>query len=298
MRKAKYLVVVLILLALVLPLPASAARTIEPVVSGAWLEQNLYSPNLIILDVRKVEEYRAGHIPNAVNVFYGAWAIKRKALLNELPLISDLPDLIGLAGINKDSRVVVVGKMDTPPDRVDATRVYWTLKSMGIDNIAVLDGGYNKWIADKKPTSLEVIEKRGAPYKGEVKPNLFVKKDYVQSKLGKAVILDVREAPFYKGEKKLPFVAKEGRIKGAVNLPSSLLYKADGTYKSKEELAAAAGPVVGTDKAKEIILYCDTGKFATAWALILSDLLGYGDVKVYDGSSQEWMADPNAPVER
>jgi len=296
MKRLRLFTVVVVGLMLMLPLIASA-RTIEPVVSGTWLEQNLFTPNLVILDVRKVEEYRAGHIPKAANVFYGAWAVKRKALLNELPAPYDLPDLIGLAGINKDSRVVVVGKMDTPTDRVDATRVYWTLKYMGIDNTAILDGGYNKWVSDKKPTSLEAVGTAGAPYKGVVNPNLFVKKDYVLSKLGKAVIVDVREAEFYKGEKKMPFVAKAGRIKGAVNLPTSLVYKSDGTYKSKEELAAIAAPVVGTDKAKEIILYCDTGKFCTAWAIMLADVIGYGDVKVYDGSSQEWLADPTAPVE-
>jgi thiosulfate/3-mercaptopyruvate sulfurtransferase len=75
------------------------------------------------------------------------------------------------------------------------------------------------------------------------------------------------------------------------------MYQKDATYKSKEDLAATATPVVGSDISKEIIIYCDTGKFCTAWWFMLYELLGYKDVKVYDGSTMEWMKDPAAPVE-
>ena len=82
-----------------------------------------------------------------------------------------------------------------------------------------------------------------------------------------------------------------------MNLPPGLLYNADGTYKSKAEIEAIAKPVAGADLNKEIIVYCDTGKVCTTWWLALNDLLGYKNVKVYDGSSMEWMADPAAPSE-
>ena len=101
----------------------AAAREIEPIVTTAWLEQNL--DKVIVLDVRKVEDYRAGHIPGAVNVAYGSWAVKRGELLNELPGDDDLKEVIGGAGIERGSKVVIVAKMATPPERVDATRVAW-----------------------------------------------------------------------------------------------------------------------------------------------------------------------------
>jgi thiosulfate/3-mercaptopyruvate sulfurtransferase len=75
------------------------------------------------------------------------------------------------------------------------------------------------------------------------------------------------------------------------------MYEKDATYKPKEDLAAIATPVVGSDLSKEIILYCDTGKFCTAWWFMLHESLGYKDVKVYDGSMMEWAKDPAAPVE-
>ena len=111
------------------------------------------------------------------------------------------------------------------------------------------------------------------------------------------MLADVRPPEFFKGEKKLDFVEKAGRIKGAVNLPPGALYNADGTYKGKAEIEAIAKPIVGADLGKEIIVYCDTGKVCTTWWLALNDLLGYKNVKVYDGSSMEWMADPAAPKE-
>lgn len=276
----------------------STAISAEPAVSTDWLEKNLNNPNIVIVDVRKVEEYKAGHIPSAVNIYYGSWAITKAGIRNELPAIDDLFDIIGSAGITADTHVVVVGKVDTPPDKFDMTRVAWTLKYAGVKNVSILDGGYNKWMTDKKPLSTEAVKPKEKPYKAEVNKNLIVDKDYVLSKLGKAILVDVREPEFYQGKKKLDFVAKLGRIKGAVNLPNSLAFNKDSTFKSREELEKAASAAVGTDRSKEIITYCDTGKTCTAWAIILSDMLGYKDVKIYDGSTEEWTKDPNAPFEQ
>ncbi len=273
----------------------SFARVIEPVVSTDWLAQNL--SKVTVVDVRKVEEYKGGHIPGAINVFYGTWAIKRGDLLNELPADDDLKDILSSAGIEPGSLIVVVSKADAPTDRVDASRVAWTLRYAGVENVALLSGGYNKWVNDKKPISMETVKPRSKPYKGKFNKEYVIKKNEVMSRLGKAVIVDVREADFYNGKKKLDFVARLGHIKGAVNLPTSVMYEKDATYKTKNELSAIAAPVVGADLAKEIIIYCDTGKFCTGWWFMLHDLLGYKDVKVYDGSMMEWAKDPAAQIE-
>lgn len=206
--------------------------------------------------------------------------------------------MIGAAGIGTDSIVVVVGKVDGILDRADVTRVAWTLKYAGIPNVAVLDGGYNKWIADKKAVSTDMVKPKVKPFQGNVNESLFASKDYVSKNLGKAVIVDVREPDFFKGIKKLDFVAKTGRIAKAVNLPTSQAYKQDGTYKDKGELSKIVSGVVSNDLAKEIITYCDTGKVSTVWAFLLTELMGYKDVKTYDGSTEEWTKDPQAPWEQ
>jgi thiosulfate/3-mercaptopyruvate sulfurtransferase len=282
------------LLAVLLLLPAAAIAG-EPFVTTDWLQANL--SKVTVLDVRKVEEYNAGHIPGAINVFYGVWGIKKGVLLNELPADDDLKDILSAAGIEPTSAVVVVSKNETMPLRTDATRVAWTLRYAGVENVAVLSGGIEKWEAEKKDLSKDTVKPKAKPYRGKFNKQFYASKAYVMGALGKAVLVDVRPPEFFKGEKKLDFVEKTGRIKGAVNLPPGLLYNPDGTFKSKAEIEAIAKPVVGADLNKEIITYCDTGKVCTTWWLALSDLLGYKNVKVYDGSSMEWMADPATPKE-
>ena len=295
MKRERILKIMVVITFLLLLPCLSFARVIEPVVSTDWLEQNLST--VVVVDVRKVEEYKAGHIPGAVNVFYGTWAIKRGDLLNELPADDDLKDILSSAGIEPGSLIVVVGKVDAPTDRVDSSRVAWTLRYAGVENVSLLSGGYNKWVNDKKPVSTDAVKPRSKPYKGKFNKEYLIKKNEVMSRLGKALFVDCRESDFYNGKKKLDFVARLGHIKGAVNLPTSMMYEKDATYKTGNELSAIATPVVGSDLSKEIIIYCDTGKFCSAWWFMLHELLGYKDVKVYDGSMMEWAKDPAAPVE-
>ena len=309
MKKAKLLLTAVVFMFL-LPM-ALLAQTFSPVVSTEDLSVGLTNPDLVIVDIRKVEEYKAGHIPGAVNVFYGTWAVKAGDNDNQLPADDDLADTLGSAGIKPDSTVVVYGKTDTPPDLVNVTRVAWTLKYAGVQKVSVLDGGFEKWAAfEKRPVSTDTTVPKAASYQGKFNKNIVASKDYVKASMGgkgKVLIVDVREPDFYKGIQKLPFIAKAGRIAGAVNLPTSQLfekYPASGEnagscctiYKGKEILKGIATPVVGTDPTREIIVYCDTGKFATGWWFVLSEVLGYKNVKNYDGSTQEWMRDQNGPT--
>jgi len=297
MKKIRVSLMILVACILLLPL-VSFARDVAPIVDTVWVEKNLNNPKVVIVDIRKVEDYKAGHIPNAVSAFYGSWAMMKGGLRNELPATDDLFDVIGAAGIGSDSIIVLVGKTDTVPDQTDITRVAWTLKFAGIQNIAILDGGYKRWTADKMAVSTDAVKPKAKPYKATVNEKLFANKDYVMKSIGKATIVDVREPDFYKGVKKFDFVAKAGHIASAVNLPTAQMYKQDGTYKDKAELMKMASAAVGNDRAKDIITYCDTGKVCTAWSFIMTELLGYKDVKVYDGSTEEWTKDPQAPFEQ
>ncbi len=281
-------------------IPAAVmARDIDPVVSTKWLEENLSNSKLIIVDIRKMEEYKAGHVPGAINVYYNIWAPTKGDLQNELPADDDLKDILSSNGIAADSLVVIVGKTDTNPDKANITRVAWTLIYAGVSNVAVLDGGFNKWTADGKKVSMEAVKAKSKSYKGTFNRGVVAKKDYVLSMVGKAILLDVRETEFYTGVKKLDFVSRAGRLKGAINLPAmSQVFLPEGTYKSKTDLAAMAEKAIGTDKDKEIIVYCDSGRVGSVWWFILRESLGYKNVKLYDGSAQDWAKDANAPLEQ
>jgi thiosulfate/3-mercaptopyruvate sulfurtransferase len=279
-----------------LPLTVSA-RDLPAIVSTDWLAKNLKNDKLIILDVRKVEYYQAGHIPGAVNEFYRAWSFKKVDLSAEIPEMDDLFDLVGSAGITPSSHVVVAGKMDTWQERVHIARVACTIQYAGVENVALLDGGHMKWAKEGKPLSKKVMHTKPVPFKGQINRTIFVKKDYILKNLEKILLVDVREPAFFTGMKKAEVATKAGRIPGAVNLPTSWIFAKDGTFKEKEVLESLAAGVIGKDKDREIITYCDTGTCCPTWHFMLKEVLGYKRVYLYDGSIEEWTADPNAPVE-
>lgn len=297
MSKTSLLKAILFIL-LIFILPSTvAARELPAIVSTDWLEKNLKNDKLIILDVRKVEYYRAGHIPGAVNDFYRAWSLKKADLSAEVPEMDDLFELVGSAGISPDNHVVVVGKMDTWQERVHIARVACTLQYAGVENVALLDGGHVKWAKERKPLSKEIVRPKPKVFKGEINRSIFVKKDYILKNLEKILLVDVREPAFFTGKKKAEVATKAGRIPGAVNLPTSWIFAKDGTFKEKEVLESLATGVIGKDKDREIITYCDTGTCCPTWYFMLREILEYKRVYLYDGSIEEWTADPNAPVQ-
>ena len=93
-KKTALCSIMVLVLALVIPF-ALSARDVDPIVSTDWLEKNLTNPKVTVIDIRKVEEYKEGHIPNAINVIYGSWAVMKAGIRNELPPTDDLFDLIG-----------------------------------------------------------------------------------------------------------------------------------------------------------------------------------------------------------
>jgi thiosulfate/3-mercaptopyruvate sulfurtransferase len=198
--------------------------------------------------------------------------------------------------VTADSWVVIAGNAGTVPDRVGLTRVAWTLAYAGIENVAILDGGYDSWVKEKRPLSTEPVKPAPAAFKPAWNTQVMAARDYIVSKIGQAVIVDARTPDTYFGIAKLDFVPRFGHIKSAVCLPTPWMYGKEGAFIKKGDLDAMAAGVIGIDKSKEIIVYCDTGRVASAWWFALSQVLGYKNVKLYDGSSQEWAKDPNMPM--
>jgi thiosulfate/3-mercaptopyruvate sulfurtransferase len=112
----------------------------------------------------------------------------------------------------------------------------------------------------------------------------------------KSLLVDARLPEFYFGVSKLPFVKRPGKIPGAVLLPSAWLFQKDGTLRDVGEIEAMAAGVVGKDKARDMIVYCDSGRLAAGVFYALHNILGYKNVRIYDGSMQEWAEDPTTPL--
>jgi len=272
------------------------ASDIDPIVSTEWLAANLNNPKVIAIDIRKIEDYKEGHIPGAISSYYGIWVTSAEGAPTEFPPTDDLFDAIGDLGIKPDSMVVIVCKTNYCFYQVMAPRVLCNLQYAGLKNLSILDGGQEKWVREGRPLSSEPVKPQKTIYKGIINKGLHVEKDYVASRLGKATFVDVREPALFSGKKKQEFVEKAGRIPGAVNLPASEAYTKLGTFKKKADLERLAAAAVGKDKSKEIITYCDAGKCCPTWAFILVRVLGYKNVRLYDGSFAEWAKDSELPV--
>jgi thiosulfate/3-mercaptopyruvate sulfurtransferase len=313
MKRMEQLSLILLVI-FVLPFPVFG-RELSPIVSTDWLSG--HSAEVVILDIRSPADFASSHIPGSINEPFvtafdptcrgpsSNWIIGSKdCLWLQLPEIEDLFKTIGNLGIKKDSLVVIVTapNPNEPPyyGLANATRVADTLIYAGGKNVAILDGGYPKWVAEGKPISKDPANVTPATYQTKVNKEMFVSIEYVRKHIGKAVIVDARDAEVYFGVAIEPFAPKEGHIQHARSLPTPWMWKLNpnGTYvyRDKETLRAMASGVIGRQKANEIIVYCGVGGYASSWWFVLTQVLGYDNVRIFDGSIQEWSRDPNAPM--
>ncbi len=274
---------VLILLVLALTVPAFA-RGIDAVVSADWLAANL--SNVIVVDMRKLDDYRAGHVPGAVSLL-GLYVAK-DGLSNEVPAADELSELIAEAGIAADSKVVVV---ETDGARFAwATRAAWTLVYAGVADVAVLDGGYAAWTKAGKPTSTGMEFRDEAKFEVKFNPACIATKDEVVKGLKKSQIIDARAYDTYFGLSKQSFVDQFGHLPGAYALPAAWITK-DGMVRPQAELEEMVAALKLNPK-KASIVHCDSGVLCTAWWWILTQQMGWTNLKSYDGSAQEISKEP------
>jgi thiosulfate/3-mercaptopyruvate sulfurtransferase len=275
-----------------LSIPTLWSRDIAPIVPTDWLEQNLKDPRISILDIRTAAQYQKGHIPRSVSTPLSLWAPAANGLSLELPPDEALRDILGKAGISLTSLIVIVTRTETDFGRADATRVAWTCKVAGLENVAVLDGGFSKWARENRAISTDSAEVRALTYSGTTDHSSVASKAHVLNKMKGIVIVDNRTPEDYFG-----ISSKSGHIKGAVNLPTPWAFVPDGTFRNKEELRSMAAGVLGRDNSKQIVVYCGVGGYASTWWFLLTQVLEYKNVKLYDGSFEEWSKDPKAPVQ-
>ncbi|MBP6940800.1 MAG: sulfurtransferase [Syntrophorhabdaceae bacterium] len=291
----KHLVLALFLIMLCTPLILHS-EDLPALVSASWLNENLGKPNVLVLDIRKVEDYRAGHIPGALSLTYAAWRTMGEALDCQLPYRDELTDTICSSGISAETYVVIVGNTDTFRQLVNATRVAWTLKYAGVKRPAILDGGYKKWLEKNYPVTKEWVKRPKSRYKCKWNENVLATKGYVTSHFKELAIVDTRTEKLFKGEVSDPMLKRKGHIPGAINLPFSLVFHKDGTFTSPDVLRYIALHSVGDDPGKRIVVLCCNGQFASSWWFAFSEILGYRDVRIYDGSMEEWCRDVDTPL--
>jgi len=265
-------------------------------VETEWLNENLQKPGLKIIDLRTQPEYNGGHIPGSVSLNPESLRGLVDGTPSSLLPAKMLAEHFKMMGIAPDDLVVLVAS-EKPQD---ATLAGMACERLKHERYAVLNGGFPKWQAEKRPIDTTLPRIQSSRYPVPHTPDTFtVTAREVLSAIGNpgSIILDVRPVDFYSGKKKEE--ARGGHIPGAINRPFSDDVAKTGAYsilKPVGELQEIYGKMIPT-KDSPVIVHCRTGHQASQTYFILVRLLGYTHIGFYDAGWTEWAARPELPVE-
>ncbi len=272
----------------------------ESLVSTDWLAHHLGEAGLTVVDSswhmpatgrNGREDYLEAHIPGARFLDIEALSDSSNPAPHMLPSAEDFGAAMERAGIGRDDSIVVY---DNSPLHT-AARGWFTLRHFGARNVAILDGGFDKWKAEGRPIERGEPEPRTASFDAAVRAGEVVTKQQILRGIGSQLV-DARGRPRFEGSEPEPRPGMElGHIPGARNIPYSSLYNADGTFKSAGELRRIFEEA-RCDPTQPFVASCGSGVTACS-PIFAAHLLGNDESRLYDGSWSEWGADPATPKE-
>jgi thiosulfate/3-mercaptopyruvate sulfurtransferase len=265
------------MLAAALFVVAPAARAATPLISVETLHSRLGEPDLVILDIRSAidgsdaDAYARGHIPGAVASDYdkSGWRTTRDGLPYMLPSVAQLEKLIGELGIDEDSKVVVVPAGVSATDFGAASRVYWTLKVAGVNEVSILDGGLAAWTAAKYPLQTGTVTPSPRIFTATINKAMIAQLSDIEkiAEGGNGTLIDARPPEYFKGKLKIDAAAAYGHIPHSINIDSAEFYDpVTNRLRPRDQLAAIASRV---SPSGPVITYCNTGHWSsTDWFVL------------------------------
>jgi len=279
--------------------PAHALHP-SPLVDATWLESQLGSDDLVVLDVRSAIDdggdrasFEAARIPDSRYSSYtdAGWREARDGVVGLMPAVDDLEALIGGLGIDNDDTVVVVAAGTGPTDFGSAARVYWTFKALGHDEVAILNGGFAGWRQQgHQVVSGMASDPEAVDFSAKLQEQLLATTEQVMTaQVAGEPLVDARPPAFYRGETQSPAARVPGTIPESVNLPhDDSLEARDGAYYLQVDSLTDRIDQLGLDREAPTVAFCNTGHWAASGWFQLSELGGLENVTMYDGSMAAW----------
>jgi thiosulfate/3-mercaptopyruvate sulfurtransferase len=279
------------------------SKNYTTVVSAKQLAEQLDNPDWVVVDCRFTltdpeagrRAYAIGHIPGARYAHLEedlSAPVGAKTGRHPLPDVDELERRFGEWGIDSDKQVVVYddsfGAM--------AGRLWWLLRWLGHDHVALLDGGLPAWKRVGLPMSATPPRIHAAHFMANPRPGLVADAGAVQAagEDGSGVVIDARAEERFSGDVE-PLDPVAGHVPGAVNLPWEDNLDMDGTFLSAEELRELYADIIGKHSPSRVFAMCGSGVTA-CHSLVAMEIAGISGARLYAGSWSEWISDPQRPV--
>lgn len=277
------------------PGATAGVSDLPPVVPASWLAENLDDPALVVLHIGPPQSYEAGHIPGALKAsLRQLLTVSGEGIRDEMPSGEVLAEKLGAMGIDDRSRVVVYFSDEVAAWA--AARVHLTLEYAGMaGRAAYLDGGLPGWVSEGHTTSTEIAAPEPVDVDIEIDDRVLVDTDWLRPRFDKpgTVLIDGRPAEGFSGQS--GHWQRLGHIPGAANVPFFELLAEDPPYllKTPEQLRTMFAEA-GASPGDTVVTYCGTGLWGSL-PYLAARHIGL-DVRLYDGSFQEWSVDESLPV--
>ena len=273
----------------------------EVLVTTQWAADHLNDPKVRLVEVDvDTTAYDQGHIPGAVG--WNWQSQLQDNIRRDLIDKSALEKLLGTSGISNDTTILLYGDNNN----WFAAYAFWQVKYYGHKDVRLINGGRKKWVEEKRPLTTDAPKISAATYHATgPDESIRARKEDVYAFLDRkkaAQLVDVRSVDEFTGKILAPpglseTAQRAGHIPGAANIPWAQAANEDGTFKSADALRELYGKK-GIHGAEEVIAYCRIGERSSHTWFVLKYLLGFGNVKNYDGSWTEWGNLVGAPIEK
>ena len=273
----------------------------ESLVSTEWVAEHGGDANVRLVEVDvDTAAYEQGHIAGAVG--WNWQSQLQQSVRRDVVSKTEMEQLLGSAGVGNDTTIVLYGDNNN----WFAAWAFWQIRYYGHSSVKLMNGGRAKWLAENRPTTIDAANPEAKTYRAsDPDESIRAYRDQVLAGVGSGSIslVDVRSPQEFSGEllapPNLPQEGSQrgGHIPGAANIPWAQAANEDGTFKSADELAELYGGK-GIDGSRDTVAYCRIGERSSHTWFVLTQLLGHGNVRNYDGSWTEWGSIVGAPIEK